>query len=93
MSCIRRKAIEGLKVGDAFSVKRTFSEEEVIRFAEISRDFNPVHFDERFAKAKNLDACICHGLLVAGMITEIGGADRLVGLWDGFQVQETSVLR
>ena len=73
MSCIRRKAIEGLKVGDAFSAKRTFSEEEVIRFAEISRDYNPVHFDERFAKAKNLDACICHGLLVAGMITEIGG--------------------
>ncbi len=73
MSHIRRKAIEGLKVGDTFSATRTFCEQDVMRFADISRDYNPVHFDERFAKAKNLDACICHGLLVAGMITEIGG--------------------
>ena len=73
MSSIRRKAIEGLKVGDSFSISRTFSEGDVDRFAEISRDYNPVHFDARFSAAKNLEAPICHGLLVAGMITEIGG--------------------
>ena len=73
MSHLRRKAIEGLSVGDAFFVSRTFSEQDVIRFAAISRDYNPVHFDERFAKAKHYDARICHGLLIATMITEIGG--------------------
>lgn len=70
---IRKKAIEGLKEGDTFSVLRTFDEQDVVRFADISRDYNPVHFDERFAKVKNFDACICHGLLVAGPLTEIGG--------------------
>ena len=73
MSNIREKTVEGLKSGDTFSVSRTFSEKDVIRFAEISRDYNPVHFDERFAKAKNFERRICHGLLVATLITEIGG--------------------
>lgn len=73
MSHIRNKAIDGLKTGDTFSVSRTFTEQDVHRFADISRDYNPVHFDERFAKAKNYDAPICHGLLIATQITEIGG--------------------
>jgi 3-hydroxybutyryl-CoA dehydratase len=73
MSDIRRKAAEGLKSGDTFSASRTFSEQDIIRFADISRDYNPVHFDERFAKAKNYERRVCHGLLIAGMVTEIGG--------------------
>lgn len=73
MSYIRKKTVEGLEIGDSFSVSRTFAEQDVIRFADISRDFNPVHCDDRFAKAKNFEGRICHGLLVASLITEIGG--------------------
>jgi len=47
MSAIRQKAIGGIKVGDSFTVKRTFTE--------------------------TVNGRICHGLLVAGMLTEIGG--------------------
>ena len=73
MSQIRKRAIGGLKKGDVFTLSRTFDEQDVVNFADISRDYNPVHFDERFAKAKKFDTCICHGLLVASLITEIGG--------------------
>jgi 3-hydroxybutyryl-CoA dehydratase len=73
MSHIRKKAIGGLDKGDTFSASRTFSEQDVIRFADISRDYNPIHCEERFSKVKNLDGLICHGLLVASLITEIGG--------------------
>jgi len=73
MSRIRRKAIAGLQTGDKFSVSRTFSEQDVIHFAELSRDYNPIHFEERFARVKNFDGLICHGLLVASLVTEIGG--------------------
>ena len=73
MSNIRKKAIEGLEKGDTFSVSRTFTEKDVNRFADISRDYNPVHCDDRFAKVKNFDGRICHGLLIAGQVTEIGG--------------------
>jgi 3-hydroxybutyryl-CoA dehydratase len=69
----RERAAEGLQVGDSFRTARTFTYNDVIRFAQISRDYNPVHFDARFAKAKNFSAPICHGLLVASLATEIGG--------------------
>lgn len=45
----------------------------MVDFARITRDYNPVHFDDRFAEAKKFNDRICHGLLVAGMLTEIGG--------------------
>ncbi|MGB6897031.1 MAG: MaoC family dehydratase [Candidatus Acidiferrum sp.] len=73
MSYIREKTIAGLKLGDTFVVSRTFREEETLVFAEISRDYNPVHFDERFATAEKFRGRICHGLLVASLLTEIGG--------------------
>src|SRR5262249_24263961 len=73
MSDIRKKAIAELKRGDSFTVSRTFTEQETIAFAEISRDYKPVHFDQRFATVKNFQGRICHGLLVASLLTEIGG--------------------
>ena len=73
MSYIRQKAISGLKIGDSFTVSRTFTEQDSLAFADISRDYNPVHFDDRFAKAKDLQGRICHGLLVASILTEVGG--------------------
>ncbi len=72
MSTIRSQAIEGLKVGDTFSISRTFSNQEVMAFADLSRDYNPVHFDERFARVR-FNSCICHALLAASLLTEIGG--------------------
>ena len=73
MSQIRRKAIAGFNVGDSFTVQRTFTEADMLAFAEITRDYNPIHFDDRFAAVKTFTGRICHGLLVAGMLTEIGG--------------------
>ena len=73
MTEIRKKTIDGLHAGDSFVVKRTFSREDVDRFADISQDYNPVHFEPRWTQIKGFTGRICHGLLVAGMITEIGG--------------------
>ena len=73
MSEIRRKAIEGLKAGDSFTVRRTFTEDDMNTFAGITRDYNPVHYDERFSAVKGFNGRICHGLLVASMLTEVGG--------------------
>ena len=73
MSDIRRKTIAGLKPGDTFSVSRHFTEAHAAAFADLSRDYNPVHFDPRFAAAKNFNGLICHGLLVATLVTEVGG--------------------
>jgi acyl dehydratase len=73
VSAIRRRAIEGIQAGESFTVTRRFSEADTLRFGELTRDFNPVHHDERFAQAKGLPGRICHGLLIGALLTEIGG--------------------
>src|SRR5262245_2968523 len=73
MPFIREKAIAGLNRADCFAVSRTFTEKDTLAFAEISRDYNPVHFDDRFAQVKKFGGRICHGLLVASLVTEMGG--------------------
>ncbi len=45
MKSPRERAAEGLQVGDCFTVSRCFSEDDVRQFAQISRDYNPVHCD------------------------------------------------
>jgi acyl dehydratase len=73
MASIRERAAEGLEAGDSFQTTRTFTHDDITHFAQISRDYNPVHFDVRFAKARNFAAPICYGLLTASLVTEIGG--------------------
>ena len=73
MSDIRKRTIQGLKVGDSFFVERTFTEKDMLIFSEITRDYNPIHFEPRFAAAKKFKGRICHGLLVGSILTEIGG--------------------
>jgi len=73
MSFIREKAVQGIQTGDQFSVTRTLAEQDVRHFADITKDYNPVHFDDRFAGTKNFCGRICHGLLAGSLITEIGG--------------------
>ncbi len=73
MSYIRERTIIGLQRGDSFAVSRSFTEPEMVAFADISRDYNPVHFDDRFAEVKGFRGRICHGLLITSILTEIGG--------------------
>ena len=72
-SVIRQKAVQGICAGDTFTISRRFSAEEIKQFAEISKDDNPVHSDPEFYQGKGFTAPICHGLLVAALITEVGG--------------------
>ena len=73
MTGLRQRAAEGLQVGDFFRTKRTFTDADVALFARMSRDYNPIHFDERFARSRKFSGPICHGLLAASLLTEIGG--------------------
>ncbi len=70
---MRQRSARGLQVGDSFTVTRSFSRDEVERFAELSRDYHPIHFEPRYAAARRLEDTICHGLLSASLVTEIGG--------------------
>ncbi len=73
MSELRRRAIEGLQAGDTFTLVRTVDDATTRAFGELSRDYNPVHYDVRFAEAKGFPGLIAHGLLVGSLVTEFGG--------------------
>lgn len=73
MSTPRERAAAGLRPGDTFHATRTLTREDIAHFAASSGDYNPVHFDPRFAHARGFTGPICHGLLTASLVTEIGG--------------------
>ncbi len=70
---IRIRAIQGLKENDTFTYTRDFTKDETILFGDITRDYNPVHYDLRWTDLKGFKDLICHGLLVGSMICEFGG--------------------
>lgn len=70
---IRKSAVHGLKSGDSFTYKRVFTQADTISFGDLTRDYNPVHYDTRWTETKGYNGLICHGLLVGSMICEFGG--------------------
>ena len=70
----RRLVIErGLHAGMTTRLVRTFTQEDITAFARITGDRNPYHLEGAFAVQSRFGGPIAHGLLVASMITEIGG--------------------
>jgi len=68
-----------LKIGDAASIEKTFSMEDVLAFARISGDANPAHVDPEYAKRSIFGSCIVHGFLVGSLFSAILGT-KLPGL-------------
>ena len=69
----RTAAVRGIKPGDTFRFNRTFAREDTLAFGDMTRDYNPVHYDDRWTALKGFSGHICHGLLVGSMICEFGG--------------------
>ena len=54
------------------SLSRTVTETDVVTFAGLSGDFNPIHVDHEFAKTTIFRQPIAHGLLVWSIGTGLG---------------------
>ena len=52
---------------------KTVTEADIVLFAGISGDTNPVHLDEEFAKPTMFKGRIAHGMLTAGFISTVFG--------------------
>ncbi len=63
----------GIRSGDQVSLTRTFTDRDVAQFGRLTGDMNPYHFCPDFARATRFGRPIAHGLLVASMLTEVGG--------------------
>lgn len=70
--------IDELVIGQSATYEHTVSEQDIVRFAEVSGDDNPVHLDEEFASKTLFKGRIAHGMLGAGFISTVVGT-RLPG--------------
>jgi len=63
-----------LKVGDNASITRSFTEQDVIEYAELSGDKNPAHLDAEYAAQTQFKHRIVHGMLVGSLFSALLGA-------------------
>jgi 3-hydroxybutyryl-CoA dehydratase len=69
---------EDLKMGQTAVYARTLTEADIVLFAGISGDTNPVHINEEFASQTMFSGRIAHGMLTAAFISTVIGT-RLPG--------------
>jgi 3-hydroxybutyryl-CoA dehydratase len=69
------KSINELSVGDTFRQEYSISSGDVQKFAEISGDFNPAHFNEEYAKGTVFKTRIAHGMISVAKFSGIFGMD------------------
>lgn len=60
-------------VGQSYELSKSFTQEEVSLFADLSLDKNPVHLSEEYAKETIFKRRIVHGFLTGSLISAIIG--------------------
>jgi 3-hydroxybutyryl-CoA dehydratase len=69
---------EDLQIGQSESVGKTITEADILMYAAVSTDTNPIHIDAEAAKSSVFGERIAHGMLSAGLISAVLGT-RLPG--------------
>jgi 3-hydroxybutyryl-CoA dehydratase len=69
---------EDLQVGQTDTLGKTITEADVLLYAAVSTDTNPIHIDAEAAKQSIFGERIAHGMLSAGLISAVLGT-RLPG--------------
>src|SRR5580658_5874926 len=65
--------LDEMKPGLSASMDHTVTEQHVQLFGEATGDFNPVHFDEDFARKTVFRGRVAHGVLSMGFISAVIG--------------------
>jgi len=69
---------EDLSVGMTETLRKTIDSSDVVGFAEVTGDRNPIHLSEHFAAKTPFGTRIAHGLYTASLISAVLGT-RLPG--------------
>ncbi len=65
--------IEDFEVGQHVSLSKTFNEDDMRRFIEITGDVNPLHVDEEFAAKTKFGRRVVQGMLTASIFSTMVG--------------------
>ena len=58
---------KNLSVGDSYELKKTITDNDVLMFAKVTGDKNPLHLDDEYAKGTIFGERIAHGMISAGV--------------------------
>ena len=65
--------IEDIEIGMVRCLRKTVTDRDIILFAEVSTDHNPVHLDEAYAQDTIFQGRVAHGMLTAALISAVIG--------------------
>jgi acyl dehydratase len=86
---IRGRNFDEFEIGEEFTTaRRTVTESDVVTFAGLSGDFNPIHMDREFADSSPLKGRVAHGILVASIATGLGNQ---LGVFEGTTIAVLSM--
>jgi len=63
------KGVEAYRTGQVVQHAKTITEADVVLFAGLSGDFNPVHVDREYAAGTRFGKRVVHGILTTGLIS------------------------
>ncbi|NPV90819.1 MAG: MaoC family dehydratase [Firmicutes bacterium] len=67
------KTINEIEIGDEASFSKTIFEADIVLFGAITGDFNPMHFNEEYAKTTPFKTRIAHGGIAGSLIAPVLG--------------------
>lgn len=79
-------------VGQTASFSRTITETDLVIYAGLSGDYNPIHVDSEYAKQTRFQKRIAHGLLTTSLISRLLGM-HLPGVGSVYLEQSLKFLR
>ena len=62
-----------IKLGSIYSFSRTITSDDVLEYALLTGDQNPLHVNEKFAKKSQFGKNIVHGMLTASLFSTLIG--------------------
>ena len=70
-----------------------FNQNDLVKYAKASGDFNPIHLDKEFGKTIGLDNVIVHGMLIMAHLGKSIANSNSVSFLKHFSVQFCSITK
>lgn len=73
MTLLNERSYDEVKIGDTAEITKTITEADVVNYAGIIADFNPLHVNKEYAEKSMFGQRVVHGMLVASFFSTIVG--------------------
>jgi acyl dehydratase len=92
VAAIENRTFAEIAVGDTAALSRAVTNDDVLAYAALSGDLNPIHVDAEFARANLFHKVVAHGNFAVMLISALIGT-RLPGPGTVFLSQTTNFRR